>query len=323
MKTCKVLKICSFILVAIVLVNCNSKNVNNQVVNETDQKSTIETTTNRATTSGVFNIMTYNLRFDSPSDGINRWPNRKNKIANLILRHNPDLMGFQEDSYIHVTDLDALLTDYKWIGYGAINGVNGNDSEDAIDHLNSIFYNTQRLNLLEQGVFWYADDTSIPDATWSEGYYRTCVWAKFKERQSDHIFYHFNTHLQHKEDEDIRLIQAQLLLSKIHEITQGDFPLTLTGDFNTIPSSVTYSLLSDNSSQVPLIDTKNNSALEHEGTDATFFGFDAKNENGKEIDFIFQFQFKNVLFHKTINDYNDWFYPSDHCPVLTQISLNE
>jgi len=311
---------CLFVI-TLMFINCSS-NENETVVIPIDENATLETETAKATSQGVFNVMTYNLRVDKSSDGINRWANRKENVANLILRHNPDIIGFQEDSYTHITDLDPLLTDYNWIGYGAINGVNGNESSEAKDHLNSIFYNTQRLDLLEQNVFWYADNPSAPDDAWSEGYFRMCVWAKFQEKETGKIFYHFNTHLQHNDDESVRLRQSQLLISKIHEITLGGFPVLLSGDFNTVTSSVTYEFIVNSGNQIPLVDTKNSSETAHDGTDETFFGFSARNNDGKEIDFIFQYQFKSVLFHKTINDYNDWYYPSDHCPVLTQVGLN-
>ena len=42
------------------------------------------------------NIMTFNIRYDNPQDGVNAWPNRKEKVAALIRKYDADVIGLQE-----------------------------------------------------------------------------------------------------------------------------------------------------------------------------------------------------------------------------------
>ncbi|CAN0430076.1 unnamed protein product, partial [Phaeothamnion confervicola] len=51
---------------------------------------------NSLSTGQTLKVMTYNLRLDTPDDGINQWPTRTDKVVALITKHNPDIIGVQE-----------------------------------------------------------------------------------------------------------------------------------------------------------------------------------------------------------------------------------
>ena len=38
-------------------------------------------------------VMTFNIRYDEPRDGVNAWPNRKQKVADVIRFHKADVVG--------------------------------------------------------------------------------------------------------------------------------------------------------------------------------------------------------------------------------------
>ena len=59
-------------------------------------------------------IMTYNIRYDNPNDGINAWPNRKSQVVQLIKNYDPDIIGIQESLLHQVEYLDSALKEYKW-----------------------------------------------------------------------------------------------------------------------------------------------------------------------------------------------------------------
>jgi endonuclease/exonuclease/phosphatase family metal-dependent hydrolase len=283
--------------------------------------STFISETPKSSGDGVINVMTYNLRIDKVSDGENRWEYRKDRVVELLSRHNPDIIGFQEDSYAYVSYLINELKNegYDWIGYGSKDGKNAKENPDAIDYLNSIFFNSIRFELVEHGVFWYADEPSRPNAEWSNGYYRTCIWARFREKSSGVLFYHFNTHFHHQE-ESVRVKQAELLINEVQIINENDLPAIFTGDFNTEPGSTSYRTITESTVGYSLKNSKSLSTEPHEGTNDTAFGF-ASGFSGSEIDHIFLRNIEEVNLHKTINDYTNWNYPSDHCPVITQIKL--
>ena len=41
-------------------------------------------------------IISYNIRYNNPNDGINVWENRKSTIANFLIDESPDFIGLQE-----------------------------------------------------------------------------------------------------------------------------------------------------------------------------------------------------------------------------------
>ena len=56
-------------------------------------------------------VMSFNLRNETPSDGINDLVNRKGKILDVIATETPDLVGFQEASNASRAWLRDTLTD--------------------------------------------------------------------------------------------------------------------------------------------------------------------------------------------------------------------
>ena len=55
----------------------------------------------------VLNVATFNLRMDTPNDGENAWPNRKEMVKGLFRFHDFDICGTQEGykhpvSYTHL-----------------------------------------------------------------------------------------------------------------------------------------------------------------------------------------------------------------------------
>ena len=64
------------------------------------------------------NLMTYNLRYDNPNDGENRWDNRKELILSQIMYYEPDIIGTQEGLKHQLEWLDENLTDFRYEGVG-------------------------------------------------------------------------------------------------------------------------------------------------------------------------------------------------------------
>ena len=84
-------------------------------------------------------VMTYNIRLDTPSDGENAWPNRKEFLTSQVLFLAPDILGVQEATPHQVTYLDSVLSNYATIGRGRDGGNKGEHS--------NIYYNTERLTV--------------------------------------------------------------------------------------------------------------------------------------------------------------------------------
>src|SRR5688500_10971591 len=62
-------------------------------------------------------VMTFNIRYNEPKDGVNAWANRKAKVAGVIRFHRADLIGIQEALLGQLKDLETL-PDFSWCGVG-------------------------------------------------------------------------------------------------------------------------------------------------------------------------------------------------------------
>ena len=46
--------------------------------------------------SDTYNVMSFNIRLDVDSDGVNSWDNRKQEIVSIIKNQKIDILGIQE-----------------------------------------------------------------------------------------------------------------------------------------------------------------------------------------------------------------------------------
>src|SRR3954471_18735818 len=67
-------------------------------------------------------VMTYNIRLDVASDGVNQWTNRKEKLPALIAKYDPDFVGLQEAMHHQLMDILKALPQYGYIGVARDDG---------------------------------------------------------------------------------------------------------------------------------------------------------------------------------------------------------
>src|SRR5262245_53430874 len=64
------------------------------------------------------NVMTFNIRLNTPRDSANAWAYRKDIAASQILFHQAHILGVQEALPEQMDDLQASLKNYKYVGVG-------------------------------------------------------------------------------------------------------------------------------------------------------------------------------------------------------------
>lgn len=255
-------------------------------------------------------VMTYNIRFNNPDDGPNAWPNRRQALIDLISNYDPDLFGVQEALIDQIHDINDGLGRYSWFGSGRDDGI-------AKGEFSAIYYRDERFELLDGATFWLSETPEIPGSMgWDAACPRVVTWVKLKDRNSGKVLFHFNTHFDHMGD-TARLQSTTYLVEKIQEIA-GDYPVIVTGDFNLRESEGPYSILTSESDDFHLTDTRHKATFA-EGPAYTYIGFDFVGEPGEIIDYIFIRNFREVLSHQIITDNTDGVYPSDHLPVMVKI----
>ncbi len=258
------------------------------------------------------NVMTFNIRYNNPGDSINAWPNRKTFVSSQILFHKAHIIGIQEALHDQVIEMASQLTNYKHIGVGRADGKQAGE-------YSAIFYDTSRLVLLQQATFWLAEQTNIPGKKgWDAAIERIVTWAKFQDKASRRVFFHFNTHFDHI-GKVARKESANLVLQKVKEIA-GATPAIITGDFNATPDDEPIMVITAESNPDKLSDTKTLSESPHYGPDGTFNGFKSKENSNNPIDYIFINKGFKVLQHATLSQTWQGRFSSDHFPVFAVLN---
>jgi endonuclease/exonuclease/phosphatase family metal-dependent hydrolase len=225
---------------------------------------------------GALRVMTFNIRYDEPRDGVNAWPNRKQKVADVIRFHKADLIGVQEALLTQLRDLEKLLPDFAWCGVGRTDG------KEAGEY-SAILYRRSRFQLLQTDTFWLNETGQIGVKGWDAAYPRIVTWVKLKDRVTGKTFVQFNTHFDHV-GERARAESASLILKKAGEI-HGKGPSIVTGDFNVTESSGAYKTIMAGTPTVKMLDGRYASVNGHFGGDSTFNAF-KELEPGRKIDYI-------------------------------------
>ena len=160
-------------------------------------------------------IMTYNIRLDVKSDGINQWENRKEGVVSLILKHKPDVFGIQEGLPHQVEYLSQHLKDYTMIGEGRDGGKQGEYS--------AIYYHNKKVNLLKTETFWLSETPKKPSIGWDAALNRIVTMGVFTRIDSNKKIVIYNTHFDHM-GREARKNSSQLILDHIKE---NDYSMTL------------------------------------------------------------------------------------------------
>lgn len=174
-------------------------------------------------------IITFNIRRDSPNDGENNWEYRKDAIVNMILDKKSSIICMQECmphmwKYLYNT----LKLYYDEYSVDAFNKKSLLDSKLFISEGIGILYDYERYFCLDKGYIklhkGFGFDTK---------YWRICQYVKLVSKVTGEAFYVFNTHLEHK-TRDARHYACELIHNKIQEICK-DYPVYICGDFNAEP----------------------------------------------------------------------------------------
>lgn len=263
--------------------------------------------------SQSLNIMTFNLRYNNPGDSLNAWKYRKDNAASQILFYNVDLLGVQEALNDQMTDLAQRLPGYKTFG-------GGRDDGKTKGEYSAIFYKDSRLEKLDGAMFWLSQTPGVAGSKgWDAAITRMVTWCKFKDKQTQKIFFAFNTHFDHI-GKVARAESAKMILEKVKEIA-GNAPVIFTGDFNATPSDEPIKIIVDASNPNHLTDSKEVSQTPHYGPEGTFNGFESKEKSNEPIDHIFIKNGVKVLKHATLSESWQGRFSSDHFPVYAVVEL--
>lgn len=271
-------------------------------------------------------LMTFNIRFDNPADGINAWPARRSLVAEVIRSAAPDLVGLQEAQRHQLDDLAVALrstTPYVEIGVGRDDGATGGE-------YSPLLYRAERLTVVESGTFWLSPTPEVPGSTgWGNHVPRICTWARFEDRRSGRRFYAFNSHFDH-ESAEARARAAEAIAARIAARPHKD-PVFVMGDLNATEDDDVVRYLvgavarprsgEDPSPPAPaLADTYR--VVHPNGAAGTFNGW-GKETSEKKIDYILAAPppATQVLAATIDRAMPGGRFPSDHYPLTVRVRV--
>jgi endonuclease/exonuclease/phosphatase family metal-dependent hydrolase len=254
-----------------------------------------------------FRVMTYNIRYDNPGDGVNQWKDRKQKVFDLIRKYDPDILGVQEALAHQLTDITANAGPYSFVGVGRTDGKK--DGE-----FSAIIYKTDRFDVVDQNTFWLSEQPEVPGSkSWDAAITRIATWAILNEKASGRKFLVINTHFDHI-GKEARKNSAAILKEKISALAL-EIPTVLTGDINCTRDEEPFRILT-NSEVIELIDPASN-------PEGTFCSFEVNSIECRAIDYILLTNEWRADQYKVIHDHDGKYYPSDHLPVMVTLSFSD
>lgn len=264
-------------------------------------------------------VISYNLRFDNPDDGVNQWPNRIDEVVGLITKYNPDIIGVQEALHHQIQDLLIKLPDYSYCGVGR------DDGKEKGEY-SAILFRNSRFGLLDSKTTWLSETPEEPGSkSWDAAITRIFTDARFFDRETKKEFFIVNTHFDHI-GKTARLESSKLIKRYLtglqNAISTGsnkqvNIPVIVTGDFNSEPTEEPYlNMVSEEVKDFILYDSRPAAS-----TAGTFCGFKVDGMPCKTIDFIFHTKEWVARNYQVITDNDGTYYPSDHLPVLVDFDL--
>lgn len=259
--------------------------------------------------NATLKVMSFNLRTGFAFDEENSWKNREPIVTQFLALEDPDVVGAQEALVFQIDAIIAALPHYGWVGIGR----NGTEFEEFVP----IFYNTDRFELLDSGTFWLSDTPDEVGTKFTENqeYLRIVTWAHLKQRLDGAEIFHFNTHYDLAEVDNITERSSALILKKMAELA-GDKPVFLTGDFNENVGELSYQILVGQAEwegqKGTLLDPWTELGVPEEGSFHKFTGVATEETR---IDWILHSAHYTPL-EAVVSHYNqDGHYPSDHFPI--------
>ncbi len=260
--------------------------------------------------SQQMNIISFNIRYNTPNDSMNAWPNRVEMATGLLRFHEADIFGLQEALHGQILDVQKELPDYAWFGVGREDGEKGGE-------FSPIFYKKSEFILLKNGTFWLSETPEKPSKGWDAALNRIITWGQFQSKVTGKQFLVFNTHFDHV-GKEARKNSADLIGKKIQEMTSNkNLPVIVTGDFNLAPDTEPIQRL-----KRFVKDSREVSEEPPYGPVGTFNGFKLEADlSSNRIDYIFVYGAIDVLKYAALAEIKDQRFPSDHLPVFAKVQL--
>lgn len=257
---------------------------------------------------GDLRVMSFNIRLDTPKDGDNAWPARKELWFDAVQAFDPDLLGLQE-----VLPKQGQAIAERFGKTHTFVGVPREDGKSR-GEMSAVLFRTERFEKVREGTFWLSQTPDEPGSKgWDADIPRVATWVELRDRANDgRTIYFFNTHFDHR-GKTARLESARLLRARIAEIAK-DNPVIVTGDFNASEGSPPYQQLTGEGTPA-LVDTFKERFGSATTQRSSFHGFSGKSTGDQRIDWILRSGSFRTVEADIDRFHSGQRYPSDHFAV--------
>lgn len=181
-----------------------------------------------STPAETYTVMSFNLLVAKEPE-----PDRFAAALTQINAADPDILGVQECSVLWYEFLCSQLGDR----YGVVGELNHTSTQMW---RNAIFYKKDKFELIETKTQWLSATPSGSSRLPDETQYRILTYAVLKDVKTGATFAHCNTHMTIIEE--VRESQFKVLVRLLEKL---DYPIVMTGDFNTREDSQYYKKITD------------------------------------------------------------------------------
>ena len=255
-----------------------------------------------------FCLITSNIRFDNPHDGVNAWPHRREKLAQLLLSHKPDIIATQEGRFDQLMDFESLLKNFEIVDF--------HRSWIKERMYPSFYIRKNTFEMIKSEDLWLSETPDVAGSiSFDSAFPRLMTWMKLQPKDSEINLLVVNTHLDHVK-ELTRKEQVKVLANEIERILDPHSILVIMGDFNDSPESEVRKILTE---RFPNL--QDSWRLFNDTEETSHHAFSGECQNGSRIDWVLvdeRAEIKNCMMDKSRPEGS---YPSDHFPIVCQIKL--
>lgn len=253
-------------------------------------------------------LISANIRFNNPADGVNAWPHRKQFLADLLQGYNPDIIATQEGRLDQLQELLSLLPDFEMI--------NQHRNWIAERMYPTIFIKKHTFELENSFDKWLSETPDVAGSkSFDSAFPRLMTGAVLKHKAVLKPLLVVNTHFDHIKP-STRVEQARVLSTEVKKVIEPDHRLILMGDYNDSPDSETRQVVS---ATFPHL--QDAWRLFNHVEETSHHGFNSEINAGSRIDWILVDQKTKIVDSFLDKSHRGDVYPSDHYPVIAKIKL--
>lgn len=290
-------------------------------------------------------VMTLNLcEGDLPADSPNTWEKRREICVSVITSYSPTVVCTQQGLKWQLEFLQQCLPGYEQFG------ISRKGSEDILDEHCTIFYDKEKVELLEGGTFWLSESPSVPGSmSWGSTAPCIATWATFQLKRVEPPGFSFQILNTYLDEFSPRSRRRSALLTWQHIASlPPNLPVVYCGGFNAQKESTTGRFLLGRSREHGVFGDMRDAWLcarvrKNVSLIRTYHEFKGDRRGAIEfLKLIFRvlclcwgsqtqdLHVDWVLFRgrslvpvlcEVVNDNIDGFYPSSHYPVFAEFML--